>query len=91
MNVRIGTMLPLTISALALLLVVSAGLTAYDAMGRRQETQAFLEVNQISQLLLRSAGQWAIERGMTNAPLKSSDVLSPERRAEIAKVRASAD
>jgi methyl-accepting chemotaxis protein len=90
-NLRIRTILPLIISALALLLVVSAGLTAYDAMGRRLETEAFLKVNQISQLLLRSAGQWAIERGMTNAPLKSSDVLSPERRAEIAKVRASAD
>ena len=91
MNLRIRTILPLIISALALLLVVSAGLTAYDATGRRQDTQAFLKVNQISQLLLHSAGQWAIERGMTNASLKSSDVPSPERRAEIVKLRASAD
>jgi len=90
-NLRIRTILPLIISALALLLVVSAGLTAYDATGRRQDTQAFLKVNQISQLLLHSAGQWAIERGMTNASLKSSDVPSPERRAEIVKLRASAD
>jgi methyl-accepting chemotaxis protein len=90
-NLRIRTILPLIISALALLLVVSAGLTAYDAMGRRQDSQAFLKVNQISQLLLQSAGQWAIERGMTNASLKSSDVPSPERRAEIVKLRASAD
>ena len=91
MNLRIRTILPLIISALALLLVVSAGLTAFDAIGRRQDTQAFLKVNQISQLLLLSAGQWAIERGMTNASLKSADVLSPERRAEIVKLRASAD
>ncbi|HMH95055.1 MAG TPA: chemotaxis protein, partial [Bradyrhizobium sp.] len=91
MNLRIRTILPLIISALALLLVVSAGLTAYDAIGRRQDSQAFLKVNQISQLLLHSAGQWAIERGMTNASLKSSDVPSPERRAEIVKLRASAD
>jgi methyl-accepting chemotaxis protein len=91
MSLKIRTILPLIISALALLLVVSAGLTAYDAIGRRQATQAFLKVNQISQLLLHSAGQWAIERGMTNASLKSSDVLSPERRAEIVKLRASAD
>jgi methyl-accepting chemotaxis protein len=90
-NLRIRTILPLIISALALLLVVSAGLTAYDAIGRRQDSQAFLKVNQISQLLLHSAGQWAIERGMTNASLKSSDVPSPERRAEIVKLRASAD
>jgi methyl-accepting chemotaxis protein len=91
LNIRIRTILPLIISALALLLVVSAGLTAYDAIGRRQDTQAFLKVNQISQLLLHSAGQWAIERGMTNASLKSSEVPSPERRAEIVKVRAAAD
>ena len=91
MNLRIRTILPLIISALALLLVVSAGLTAYDAIGRRQDSQAFLKVNQISQLLLHSASQWAIERGMTNASLKSSDVPSPERRAEIVKLRASAD
>ncbi len=91
MNLRIRTILPLIISALALLLVVSAGLTAYDAIGRRQDSQAFLKVNQISQLLLHSAGQWAIERGMTNASLKSSDVPSPERRAEIVKLRTSAD
>jgi len=90
-NLRIRTILPLIISALALLLVVCAGLTAYDAIGRRQDTQAFLKVNQISQLLLHSAGQWAIERGMTNASLKSSDVPSPERRAEIVKLRASGD
>ena len=91
MNLRIRTILPLIISALALLLVVSAGLTAYHAIGRRQDAQAFLKVNQVSQLLLLSAGQWAIERGMTNASLKSADVLSPERRAEIVKLRASAD
>ena len=91
MKLRIGTVLPLIISALALMLVVSTGFSAYDAIGRRQDAQAFLKVNQISQLLLQSAGQWAIERGMTNASLKSPDVLSPQRRAEIVKVRASAD
>jgi methyl-accepting chemotaxis protein len=90
-KLRIGTVLPLIISGLALMLVVSTGFAAYDAIGRRQDAQAFLKVNQVSQLLLQSAGQWAIERGMTNASLKSPDVLSPQRRAEIVKVRASAD
>lgn len=41
--------------------------------------------------MLRSAGHWAIERGLTNAVLKSPDVVSAERRAEIAKARATAD
>ncbi|MGZ8391172.1 MAG: methyl-accepting chemotaxis protein, partial [Rhodoplanes sp.] len=91
MNLKIRTILPLIISALAIMAVASAGLAAYDALGRRQDSEAFLKVNQISQLLLRSAGQWAIERGMTNAPLKSPDALPAERRAEIVKTRAVAD
>src|SRR5215210_2943420 len=71
--------------------VTSAGLSAYEAFGRRQESEAFLKINHISQLLLQSAGQWAVERGLTNAPLKSPDVLPAERRALIVKTRAVAD
>ena len=91
MNLKIRTILPLIISALAIMAVASAGFAAYDAFVRRQESEAFLEVNQISQRLLQSAGQWAVERGMTNAPLKSPDALPAERRAEIVKTRAVAD
>src|SRR6266568_7419382 len=91
MKLKIRTMLPVIVSALALLLVVSTGLAVYDAMDKRQEAEAFLDVNQISQLLLQSAGQWAVERGMTNAALKAPEVLSPEHRAEITKMRAAAD
>jgi methyl-accepting chemotaxis protein len=90
-NLRIGTVLPLIISALTLMGVATAGLSAYQAYGRRQDAEAFLKVNQISQLLLQSAGQWAVERGMTNAPLKSPDALPAERRAEILKIRTVAD
>ena len=91
MNFRIGTVLPGIISALVLAGMISAGVSAYQAFGRRQQAEAFLKVNHISQLLLRSAGQWAVERGMTNAPLKSPDPLPAERRAEIEKVRTVAD
>ena len=91
MNLRIGTVLPLIIAALAIMGVVSAGLAAYDALGRRQDSEAFLKVNQISQLLLRSAGQWAVERGLTNAPLKSPDALPAELRPQIAETRQAAD
>ena len=91
MNFKIGTVLPLIISALVLMGVASVGIAAYDAFGRRQESEAFLKVNQISQLLLRSSGQWAVERGLTNAPLKSPDALADDRRAQIVKTRAGAD
>jgi methyl-accepting chemotaxis protein len=83
--------LPLIISALTLMGVATAGFTAYQALGRRQDSEAFLKVNQISQQLLQSAGQWAVERGLTNAALKSPDALAGERRAEILKKRAAAD
>jgi methyl-accepting chemotaxis protein len=71
--------------------LASAGFIAYEAILKRRESEAFLKVNAVAQLLLRSAGHWAIERGLTNAVLKSPDVVSPERRAEIAKARATAD
>jgi len=71
--------------------VAFAGLAAYDALGRRQQSETFVNINQISQLLLRSAGQWAVERGLTNAPLKSPGVLPAERRDQIVKTRAVAD
>jgi methyl-accepting chemotaxis protein len=91
LNLRIGIVLPLIISALGMMAMVSAGVAAYEAMARRQDSEAFLKVNQVSQLLLRSSGQWAIERGLTNAPLKSPGVLPAERRALIIKTRAIAD
>ncbi|MGY4593553.1 methyl-accepting chemotaxis protein [Bradyrhizobium sp. GM22.5] len=90
-HVRIGTILPIIISALVLLGLASAGFIAYEAVLKRRESEAFLKVNAVAQLLLRSAGHWAIERGLTNAVLKSPDVVSAERRAEIAKARATAD
>ncbi|HEY0852140.1 MAG TPA: methyl-accepting chemotaxis protein [Bradyrhizobium sp.] len=76
---------------MAIIAVVSAGLAAHEAFVRREESDAFLKVNRISQLLLRSAGQWAVERGLTNGALKSPDLVPAERRAEIARTRAVAD
>ncbi|MCK1728645.1 methyl-accepting chemotaxis protein [Bradyrhizobium sp. 142] len=90
-HVRIGTILPTIIATLVLLGLVSAGFIAYEAISKRQESEAFLRVNRAAQLLLRSAGHWAIERGMTNAALKSPDAVSSERRADIEKARATAD
>jgi methyl-accepting chemotaxis protein len=90
-NLRIGTVLPLIISVLVLMGVATAGFAAYQAFGRRQDSEAFLKVNQISQLLLQSASQWALERGLTNASLKSPDPIPAERRAEITGKRAAAD
>ncbi|WP_247529716.1 methyl-accepting chemotaxis protein [Bradyrhizobium sp. 199] len=83
--------MPTIISALVLLGLASAGFIAFEAIVKRQESEAFLKVNGAAQLLLRSAGHWAIERGLTNAALKSAEVAGSDRRAEIGKARATAD
>ena len=91
MHLRIGVILPIILSALAMTAVASSGFTAYQAFGRREESKVFLKVNHISQLLARSAGQWAVERGLTSAALKAPEASSAERRTEIVKRRGAAD
>jgi methyl-accepting chemotaxis protein len=90
-KLRIRTILPLIVSALVIMGVASAGIAAYRAYDIRRDSQAFLKINHISQLLLESAGQWAKERGLTNASLKSPEPVTIERRAEIAKARTISD
>ena len=91
MKAKISVTLPAIVSALVLIGALSAGIAAYQAYEQRQKSQAFLEVNYISQLLLKSAGQWAVERGLTNAPLKSPDALPAEIRPRITSTRQTAD
>ncbi|MCB1393306.1 MULTISPECIES: methyl-accepting chemotaxis protein [unclassified Nitrobacter] len=91
MKAKISVILPAIVSALVMIGALSAGIAAYQAYEQRQQSEAFLEVNHISQLLLRSAGQWAVERGLTNAPLKSPDALPAERRPRIVETRQAAD
>ncbi|WP_375307745.1 methyl-accepting chemotaxis protein [Bradyrhizobium sp. A11] len=88
MHARIGTILPLIVSALALMGVAATGYTAYGAYHDRQEAYAFVELNGISQQLLLSAGQWALERGMSNAALNTPEHVGADRRAEIDRIRA---
>ena len=91
MKAKISVTLPAIVSALVMIGALSAGISAYQAYEQRQQSEAFLEVNHISQLLLQSAGQWAVERGLTNAPLKSPDALPAELRPQIAETRQAAD
>ncbi|MGL9620118.1 methyl-accepting chemotaxis protein [Bradyrhizobium sp. U531] len=91
MHFRIGTILPAIISALALMGVAATGYTAIHAYHDREEAATFVGLNGISQSLLRSAGHWAKERGMTNAALNSPELLPADRRSEIDGVRATSD
>ncbi len=67
--------------------VATTSYTAIAAYHDRQQALAFVELNGISQQLLRSAGQWALERGMTNAALNAPEAIASERRAEIDALR----
>jgi methyl-accepting chemotaxis protein len=89
MKIRVA--LPLVVSALALLLLAVAGESALEAFNRRAEAQAFVKVNATAQLFLTSAGEWAIERGLTNAATRAADPAPAATRDEIAKHRAAAD
>ncbi|WP_375310171.1 methyl-accepting chemotaxis protein [Bradyrhizobium sp. A5] len=91
MSLRIGTVLPLVIAALALMGVAATGYASLQAYRDRQAADAFVNLNGISRLLLQSAGQWAMERGMTNAALRSPEVTAADRRSEIMKLRGGSD
>ncbi|PSO18444.1 chemotaxis protein [Bradyrhizobium sp. MOS003] len=68
--------------------VAATGYTAIGAYHDRQQALAFVELNGISQQLLHSAGQWALERGMTNAALNAPETIATDHRAEIDGIRA---
>jgi methyl-accepting chemotaxis protein len=91
MNLRIRTALPLIVSALVAMSMTMAGFAVYRAWGVRQESESFLKIDHVSQLLLQGAAKWALERGVTNAALQSPDAASAEVRAEIGKLRTVAD
>ena len=88
---KIKTVLPVTISLLVSLLLGATGYSAYEAVMRRDEAVAFVKVNDTASLLLTSAGEWAIERGLSNAALKAKDAAAGTTRDEIANHRASGD
>jgi methyl-accepting chemotaxis protein len=91
MKAKISVVLPAVVSVLSLIGAISAGIAAHQAYRQRQDSEAFLNVNHVSKLLLQSAGQWAVERGLTNAPLKSPDPLSIELRGKVENARRVAD
>ncbi|WP_236025350.1 methyl-accepting chemotaxis protein [Arenibaculum pallidiluteum] len=80
-----------TVATLATLVVIGGGIGTLRAVAERQEAETFLAVNEASELLIRTTGQWAVERGLTNAPLNGAEPVAAERRAQIMKQREAAD
>lgn len=88
---KIRLILPVTVLMLVLLLLGVSGTAVYEAMSQRSEANAFVEVNETAALLLKSSGEWAVERGMSNAALRSEGEVSSATRQSIAEHRKAAD
>ncbi len=76
---------------LAALVVSLAGVEAWTAAQDRSEAKAIVKSTEISDLLLTAAGQWAVERGATNAALGTAQAAGGAVRANIDKRRAASD
>jgi hypothetical protein len=89
--VKIRILLPLLTSVLVLMVIGLALLAAYEARQKEQEAAKFVQTNQISALLLRSAADWAVERGAANGALAAADPVSSEVRQIINGRQATGD
>ena len=89
--VTIRVLLPAVTTVLAARLLVVAGLQTYEAWQEKAEDGHFLDVNRAEEILLKAAGNFAIERAVTNAPLNSPEAATPDRRQAIARQRSVAD
>ena len=84
----------LLIAAVALLSLLGLAVSGYvlrNASLERATASDAASVNEIADLLLESAGQWARERGATNLALNAANPAADAQVAAIANFRKSAD
>jgi methyl-accepting chemotaxis protein len=80
------------IAGLLGLLVIGLALNLTLQMNQQRAiAETGQEINTVSDLLLRSAGSWAAERGMTVAALNGDNVVSSQQRSQINEQRQNAD
>jgi methyl-accepting chemotaxis protein len=80
----------LLVAAVSLLALFGLGISGYvlrNASLERATASHAASVNEIADLLLESAGQWARERGATNLALNAAAPISDSQRAAIANFR----
>jgi methyl-accepting chemotaxis protein len=80
----------LLVAAVSLLALFGLGISGYvlrnASLGRATASEA-ASVNEIADLLLESAGQWARERGATNLALNAAEPAADAQKASIANFR----
>ncbi len=88
---KIRFLLPAIIAVLVALLLAVATANMFDASSRRSQAVAFVAVNETASLLLKSAGEWAIERGLSNSALNAADRADAASIDGIGQHRRAAD
>ncbi|MBI3709468.1 MAG: HAMP domain-containing protein [Proteobacteria bacterium] len=91
MRITLKTTLFAITAVLTLLVVGLAGSIAMRTLDERAIANAGRQANAIGDLLLKSAGAWAIERGATNTALNANDPINGSQRETIDKQRQTAD
>ena len=76
---------------LSLAVVYFSGIAAWNSLGERNTQLQVLDTNEVSDLLLTSANNWAVERGVTNAALASVPAIAAAQRNLITERRTTAD
>ena len=77
----------LSTAALAILLLAQVSLHLMDAAVALRATDSAEEINRISERLLKAAGDWAVERGQTNAALANPGATASAQKEAIATRR----
>ncbi|OYD83236.1 hypothetical protein CHT98_16410 (plasmid) [Azospirillum brasilense] len=87
----IKVVLPAIVGGLALLGIFMAGDAAFTALRGVEAASAYRNVNQVANGLVVAAGEYALERGVTNGALNGSASLPADRRARLQQRRDAAD
>jgi methyl-accepting chemotaxis protein len=88
---NLKTILLAIVATLGILVVGLAGNMTWQMMERRSVAETGQEINAIGDLLLASAGAWAVERGVTVTALNSSGAADADRRSLIERQREAGD
>ena len=82
------------IAVISLLAITTLGFATFEMAGtlkRSQDASRIVESTNVSDLLLTSAGNWAVERGITNSAIGTPDPISADRTSRIETRRQTAD
>ncbi len=94
MRARLNSISTPTLAAMALLALfalVATQSVVRDAVEARAAAQRVARSNPVADRLLEAAGQWAVERGLTNTALAAAAPISPAQRDAIIQRRQRGD